>query len=120
MCGAGLESASHLLTACIFASKVWSIVTRWCKVPELVAFSVRDILEFHNFCGLKGRMLVAFKGITVITCWQLWKARNDLIFSNISRKEVEIVSSIKSIGFLWFKNRSKYKDVSWDDWCKFV
>ncbi|KAJ0466879.1 putative reverse transcriptase zinc-binding domain-containing protein [Helianthus annuus] len=120
MCGAGLESASHLLTACIFASKVWSMVTRWCKVPELVAFSVRDILEFHNFCGLKGRMLAAFKGILVVTCWQLWKARNDLIFSNITRKEGEIVSSIKSIGFLWFKNRSKYKDVTWDDWCKFV
>ncbi|KAJ0788215.1 putative RNA-directed DNA polymerase [Helianthus annuus] len=120
MCGSDLESASHIFTACIFVTKVWSMITRWCKVPELVAFTVRDILESHNFCGLKGRMLDAFKGIALITCWQIWKARNERIFSNIVRKEEDIVSSVIAIGFLWFRNRSKFKDVTWSDWCKFV
>ncbi|KAJ0834140.1 putative reverse transcriptase zinc-binding domain-containing protein [Helianthus annuus] len=120
LCNSERESALHLFTSCQFVSIVWMKIFRWCKVPDMFAFSVRDILEFHRFCGLNGWPLVAFKGIVIITCWQVWKTRNDLVFSNVSRKIEEVVSAIKSIGFLWFKNRSKFKEVSWIEWCKFV
>ncbi|KAJ0458292.1 putative reverse transcriptase zinc-binding domain-containing protein [Helianthus annuus] len=115
MCESDRESATHLLTACSFSSEVWTKISRWCKVPNLVAFSVRDILEFHKFCGLKGRAMLAFKGIAIISCWQIWKARNERVFSDKSKKVEDVVSAIKSIGFLWFKNRSNYKDVTWDE-----
>ncbi|KAJ0523309.1 hypothetical protein HanIR_Chr10g0492371 [Helianthus annuus] len=72
------------------------------------------------FSGLRGKALLAYKGIILITCWQIWKARNELVFSGKKPKAEEVFSAIKSIGFLWFKIRLKYNDLSWVKWCKFV
>ncbi|KAM0009097.1 putative RNA-directed DNA polymerase [Helianthus debilis subsp. tardiflorus] len=120
LCGSDRETSLHLFTACQFSALVWMKISRWCRVPDLVAFSVRDILEFHEFCGLNGWRLLAFKGIMIIACWQLWKARNNQVFANKATTVEEVVSSVKSIGFLWFKYRSKCKDVTWSNWCNFV
>ncbi|XP_076898220.1 uncharacterized protein LOC143551730 [Bidens hawaiensis] len=37
----------------------------------------------------------------------LWKARNELIFSSKRRGVVEIVSDVKSMGYLWYRSRVK-------------
>ncbi|XP_022003938.1 uncharacterized protein LOC110901415 [Helianthus annuus] len=81
MCESGDESAVHLFTACSFATSVWLKVSTWCKVPFLVAFSFKDVLSAHRFCGLQGKCLLAYQGIVIITCWMIWKARNDVVFN---------------------------------------
>ncbi|KAJ0450527.1 putative RNA-directed DNA polymerase [Helianthus annuus] len=120
LCESGDETALHLFTACGFATAVWAKVCLWCKVPFLVAFSFKDILEAHRFNGLKGNKSLAFQGIVLIACWLIWKARNELVFNGSKPNPDEVFCSIKSVGFLWFKNRAKCIDISWSDWCKFV
>ncbi|MFS8003872.1 putative reverse transcriptase domain, fatty acid desaturase domain, acyl-CoA desaturase [Helianthus anomalus] len=90
LCGTDQETTLHLFTACQFSMEVWMKITRWCKVPDLVAFSVRDILEFPDFCGLNGWRLLAVKGILIITCWLIWKARNDHVFGNKASSVQEV------------------------------
>ncbi|KAI3807746.1 hypothetical protein L1987_23680 [Smallanthus sonchifolius] len=120
LCGAEDESTDHLFSSCIVASVIWQKVSRWCRVPNIFSFSFRDLLELHNFCGLKEVEKEVFHGIVLITCWSIWKARNELRFKNKEAKIEDIFSEVKSIGFLWLKSRSKIKSISWGDWCKFV
>ena len=46
-------------------------------------------------------------------------ARNDKAFSRKTPTVMDVVSDVKSFGFLWFKNRFKRGTVDWDKWCKF-
>ncbi|KAJ0908686.1 hypothetical protein HanRHA438_Chr07g0313201 [Helianthus annuus] len=64
--------------------------------------------------------MYTLKGIVIVACWCLWKARNRVVFSSGQANVDDIFNEIRSLGFLWFKNRSKCKSISWSDWCKFV
>ncbi|XP_022014026.1 uncharacterized protein LOC110913509 [Helianthus annuus] len=119
-CASADETTDHLFSACSFVSVIWTKVSSWSRTPFLVAFSFRDIIEAHRYCGLSGKGKVAYQRLVLIVCWKAWKARNDLIFSEKAPVVDEVFSEIRSLGYLWFKNRSKYKDISWDEWCKFV
>ncbi|KAJ0611749.1 putative RNA-directed DNA polymerase [Helianthus annuus] len=120
LCGSGEESADHLFTACSFATAIWSKISSWCKVPFIMAFSFKDVVVAHRFSGLKGRLSLAYQGIVLISCWLIWQVRNDCVFNGKVPKVEEVFCSIRSLGFLWFSNRSKCIDMSWIEWCKFV
>lgn len=47
-----------------------------------------------------------FRGITMVTCWVIWKERNEMVFQNSTPKVVEVVSRVKSMSFLWFNSRA--------------
>ncbi|MFS8004919.1 hypothetical protein Hanom_Chr13g01231361 [Helianthus anomalus] len=56
----------------------------------------------------------------MIVCWSIWRARNKLKFSNTPVKIDSILSEVKAIGFLWYSNRSKCRDLECGEWCSFV
>ncbi|XP_022023778.1 uncharacterized protein LOC110924044 [Helianthus annuus] len=114
------ESVDHIFSQCYVASVIWDHISKWVKVSNLFFFSFRDILDIHNHVGLKGKEKEALKGIMRSSCWSLWRARNEARFNNQEIKIGEILSKIKAMGFLWFRNRFKGINVSWHDWCKFV
>ncbi|MFS7989827.1 hypothetical protein Hanom_Chr11g01051401 [Helianthus anomalus] len=47
-------------------------------------------------------------------------ARNKAIFSEIEAKVDSVFSEVKSLGFLWFRHKSRNNHISWLDWCNFV
>ncbi|KAF5812274.1 putative RNA-directed DNA polymerase [Helianthus annuus] len=120
LCGEEDESVSHLFTSCYLASSLWSIVSSWCKIPPIMAFSVKDLLETHENIGLKGRKKEVIQGIIRIGCWCIWKARNDARFNYISVNLAGIITELKSVGLFWLNSRSKNYNVSWREWCSFV
>ncbi|XP_021974618.1 uncharacterized protein LOC110869693 [Helianthus annuus] len=61
MCEDGEESVTHLLCSCSIASRVWQHIEIWCKVNRFFAFSVKDLIEFPNFCGLRSKVKEALK-----------------------------------------------------------
>ncbi|PWA53526.1 RNA-directed DNA polymerase, eukaryota [Artemisia annua] len=119
ICGFADESVDHIFTSCLVASVVWQGISQWCKVPYIYAFSFCDLLELYNFAGLKGTAKEVFQGLIVIGCWALWKARNELRFSNKPVNAGNILSEVKAVGYLWFSNRGRLKSMSWENWCKF-
>ncbi|KAL9996097.1 hypothetical protein Hdeb2414_s0741g00941721 [Helianthus debilis subsp. tardiflorus] len=102
------------------ATLLWQHISIWCKVPSIFTFTVRDLLELHNGVGLNGNARVAFQGIIIVGCWCIWRARNEVRFSNKSIRVEEVISNVKALGFLWFKSRFKCIDLSWDTWRDFV
>ncbi|KAJ0436408.1 putative RNA-directed DNA polymerase [Helianthus annuus] len=53
-CNEGLDSVSHIFTACPLALGVWEKVSFWCRIQNFFVFSFRDLLEIHNV-GSKGK-----------------------------------------------------------------
>ncbi|XP_021971859.1 uncharacterized protein LOC110867019 [Helianthus annuus] len=120
LCGDGEDSVSHIFSACYTASVVWNHISRWAKVQNLFFFGFKDIVEIHEHVGLSGEKKEAFKGIVRIAVWLIWKARNKARFENKEVRADVIISELKASGFLWFKSRSRFKNLSWQNWCKFV
>ncbi|KAJ0897860.1 putative RNA-directed DNA polymerase [Helianthus annuus] len=120
LCSSADETAENLYTACYVSAIVWNMVSEWCRIPGIYAFSIKDLLCFHKDLSASVKKKEAVQGLIIITCWSLWRARNKLIFSNTPVKIDGIISEIKSLGFLWFSNRSKYKGISWEEWVSFV
>ncbi|MFS8023898.1 hypothetical protein Hanom_Chr16g01456911 [Helianthus anomalus] len=62
----------------------------------------------------------AVQGIIMVTCWSLWRARNNVRFSNSLIRIENIISDVKVLSFFWFSSRSKNKGIGWEEWCSFV
>ncbi|MFS7895261.1 hypothetical protein Hanom_Chr00s002594g01701761 [Helianthus anomalus] len=57
--------------------------------------------------------------IVLTTCWEIWKARNDLIFSG-KRIDIEkIFGEIQTSSYLWAKYRAKRSNLEWRSWLNF-
>lgn len=118
-CGELEETVDHIFTECRLAGGVWQALSNWWHIPPIFAFSVRDLMEIHKHAGVSSVKGEVIRGLIIVACWEMWKARNERIFSHRTCTSVEIISAVKAIGFLWFKKRSKCKDVEWDNWCNF-
>ncbi|XP_021986529.1 uncharacterized protein LOC110882962 [Helianthus annuus] len=101
MCGSREESVNHLFSKCIIASRVWHHIVLWCKVPLFVTGSVRELLEVHNAVGLSNTAKEVFQGVVRVGCWSIWRSRNKLRFEDKQVRVEDILSEIKSNGFLW-------------------
>ncbi|KAF5756496.1 putative reverse transcriptase zinc-binding domain-containing protein [Helianthus annuus] len=119
-CRSGPDSVDHLLVGCELALGLWEKISFWCRVQNFFAFSVRDLLEMSNYCNKGATEKAALQGIVVIACWFLWVARNNHRFSGKRCCVDDIFSEVRSTSFLWFKQRSKFGEIVWLDWCKFV
>ncbi|PWA47226.1 RNA-directed DNA polymerase, eukaryota [Artemisia annua] len=119
LCGDSEESLEHLFTGCIFASRIWSFISSWCKTQSFFVFSFKDLLEFHKYSGLSGIAKDILYGIIIISCWCIWRARNNFKFQSKKAKVEVVIGEIKVLGFLWAKSRAKVPSLDWDRWCKF-
>ncbi|XP_021984681.1 uncharacterized protein LOC110880466 [Helianthus annuus] len=118
-CDSNEEIVDHILTGCNITAAVWEGISRWCRIPEVYAFDVKDLVGLQEHCdGIVNKKLV-LHGIFIIVCWHLWRARNEKVFSNRDIKVSDIVADVKSLGFLWYKHRFKKGSVGWDRWCLF-
>ncbi|MFS7919730.1 hypothetical protein Hanom_Chr03g00216121 [Helianthus anomalus] len=104
MCKDGEETLDHFLTACGVAAGVWNSISSWCCIPHVYAFSVRDLVDIHEHNRSSRLKKIVIQRIIIITEWMLWKARNEMIFSNKMTKVVDIVTNVKALGFLWYNN----------------
>ncbi|KAJ0476786.1 putative reverse transcriptase zinc-binding domain-containing protein [Helianthus annuus] len=120
LCKSEVESVDHLFTSCIMATILWQKISRWCHISPIFAFSFKDLLVIHRDKYIDHRVKPVVHGIIISACWCLWLARNKAVFSGVEAKAESIFSEVRSLGFLWYKNRSRNWSISWSDWCKFV
>jgi len=116
LCGDYEETATNLLTSCYVSNMVWQHISSWCKIPPILVFFVRDILEIHKSVSKSKEKKKIIQAIILIACWSLWKARNEKIFENKSINISNLLQEIKSLGYLWIKNRSPFRFHSCKDW----
>ncbi|MFS7956553.1 putative reverse transcriptase zinc-binding domain-containing protein [Helianthus anomalus] len=118
-CNEQEDCIDHIVTACMLTCGVWNGVASWVNLPQFYFFSINDILQIYSSSGCSKAKKSALHGVLILTCWWIWKARNDLIFRDIRRNVVEIVSDIKALGFIWFSSRFKKGLLGWKDWQRF-
>ncbi|PWA48762.1 RNA-directed DNA polymerase, eukaryota, Reverse transcriptase zinc-binding domain protein [Artemisia annua] len=119
MCNSADESVSHIFFSCIFASGVWSLVWRWCKMSVASFADYEAVLKWPSSRSNSAKEKKIICGIFWVTSWAIWKERNKVVFQNGEPKVMEVVSLIKSMSFIWLKYRSKYHRIVWNDWVKY-
>ncbi|XP_022007977.1 uncharacterized protein LOC110907284 [Helianthus annuus] len=78
LCNDGEDSVFHIFSSCYVGFK--------------------DVALIHEFVGLKGAQKEAFKGVTRIGVWCIWKARNKARFENKEVRIEEIINEVKALG----------------------
>ncbi|KAF5759234.1 putative reverse transcriptase zinc-binding domain-containing protein [Helianthus annuus] len=119
-CDDGLDSVSHMFTACPFALQLWEKISLWCRLNRFIIFSFRDLVEVHNHGSRLESEKKAIQGVIFTACWLLWKVRNDVRFSNKRRSVEDLFCEVRSVSFVWFKYRRKKGLLDWNDWFRFV
>uniref|UniRef100_A0A803NPI6 RNase H type-1 domain-containing protein n=1 Tax=Cannabis sativa TaxID=3483 RepID=A0A803NPI6_CANSA len=80
------ETITHLLVDCAFAKQCWSLTTQ----------EIKDVAGLH-FADWFTSMLQAFPSTAMcnlaMTCWGIWRARNDLVWNNKEHVVAVVVSS---------------------------
>ncbi|XP_022041996.1 uncharacterized protein LOC110944652 [Helianthus annuus] len=102
-CNEQEDCIDHIFTACMLTCGVWNGIASW----------------IYSSSGWSKAKKSALHGVLILTCWRIWKARNDLIFRDIRWNVVEIVSDIKALGFIWFSSRFNKGLLGWKDWLLF-
>ncbi|KAJ0532539.1 putative reverse transcriptase zinc-binding domain-containing protein [Helianthus annuus] len=67
-CGSDEESTDHLFIACYVASNVWNGISGWCRIPNIFAFSIKDLLDLHKTLGASEKKKEAVQGRVRIAC----------------------------------------------------
>ncbi|KAJ0935846.1 putative reverse transcriptase zinc-binding domain-containing protein [Helianthus annuus] len=119
-CKSEVKMVEHIFTSCGFSTVLWQKISQWCRIPPIFAFTFRDLLEIHKAGHIRTEVRRVVQGIIIVSCWCLWMAWNKAIFSSKEAKMDDVFSEVKSLGFLWFKHRSRINHISWLDWCNFV
>nr|XP_043620201.1 uncharacterized protein LOC122592056 [Erigeron canadensis] len=120
LCNVDAETSSHLFVNCGFSYGVWSAIWAWCKLYPVGFNSIKEILTWMESIQMSvwGKKLI--RGMVMITCWSLWKERNNKVFNDSTPKVIEVVANVKSLSFLWFKYRSSRSDIEWNEWVKYL
>ncbi|XP_021986149.1 uncharacterized protein LOC110882437 [Helianthus annuus] len=119
LCQSDPETAIHLFTGCLFSNEVWSRVGAWCRLSPIFAFDVTDLLQVAETQTNSKEAKYILRGIVFTTMWALWNERNARIFKDKSRRPIEVMENIKSSSYFWIRNRSRWKDIDWNNLCKY-
>ncbi|XP_021971930.1 uncharacterized protein LOC110867101 [Helianthus annuus] len=120
LCEDGEETTDHVFTSCPVADGVWSGIAHWCHLPPIFLFSVKDIQSLADQTRFRAGKKDLLLGIFILTCWRLWKARNEKVFKAAKVQICNIIADVKSLSFLWFNSRAKKDRVEWKEWNRFA
>ncbi|MFS7922786.1 putative reverse transcriptase zinc-binding domain-containing protein [Helianthus anomalus] len=115
-CGDGDDEVDHVFTGCAFAASVWNGILGWLGIPNYFSFSVSDLGNMHKIDGLSATRKDTIRGMVMVCCWRIWRARNDVVFNHRRSNVVEVAAEVKAFGFLWFSNRHKDFVKDWKGW----
>ncbi|PWA35067.1 reverse transcriptase domain, Reverse transcriptase zinc-binding domain protein [Artemisia annua] len=118
-CGEAEETSDHLFSACRLVDGVWNGIASWCKIYPFFVFSTNDVLQIVKHVGGSKAKQDIIYGVIILTCWRIWNARNEKVFTSKDTNVAQIISDVKSLGYLWFRGRHKGGSIEWKDWCNF-
>ncbi|XP_035844133.1 uncharacterized protein LOC118490545 [Helianthus annuus] len=81
LCGEYEDTSDHLFVSCHFTQSIWLVIAQWCRIPPMVAFSLKDVLDTHvTVYGSKKKKKV-ISAIIQVVIWSVWRMRNKLLAS---------------------------------------
>ncbi|XP_021995860.1 uncharacterized protein LOC110893046 [Helianthus annuus] len=119
LCGEYVETCDHIFVLCHHAQTAWQNIAAWCKLPPVVAFGINDLLTLHEVSSGSRKKKKAIHAVVLVTFWSIWKMRNDAVFRQRIPNAMKMLDEIKSMAYLWVKNRSKEATLTWEEWSRF-
>ncbi|KAJ0521152.1 hypothetical protein HanIR_Chr10g0467601 [Helianthus annuus] len=111
------ETAEHLFTGCMFSNFLWQAIANWRRFPVFYVCDLKGLTSVYKNLRLNSVTTNMVHALMIIGCWRIWKARNDRIFNNKETKIDEVFSDVKTYGYLWYNNRNRNTNCTWEDRC---
>lgn len=111
------KTAQHLFCFCEVSRQIWKLVFQWMGVTEINNRDVlNDFVAFGKVIKVKNRRGIKHL-IWLTVVWNLWIARNEILFKGGAAFVTSILMAIKHSAWGWFKARKGRKcGVSWEEW----
>ncbi|XP_022041740.1 uncharacterized protein LOC110944385 [Helianthus annuus] len=119
LCGEYEETSEHLFAACHFAQSIWLNIADWCRIPPIITFGFEDLLSLHEISPGSSKKRKIIHAVVLVAVWSIWKLRNEIVFRNGVPNTTKTLDEIKSMAYLWIKNRAKMVSMSWEEWGRF-
>ncbi|CAK8566133.1 unnamed protein product [Lathyrus sativus] len=95
VCSSSLEDVSHIFFSCYKSTQVWNKICEWADIDIISENCCYSHAKVWN-TSLSGRCQAnRVNSIWFITCWNIWRSRNDCIFNNVVTEVDSIVFDIK-------------------------
>lgn len=119
LCGEQAESLDHLMTGCVISKELWKEIEDWCNIPPMILFSAKDLIFYHIYIKGSNSRKEIIQSIILVACWVIWKSRNDMVFNGLKTNASKMLKEVKSLGFLWIKNRLTRGCLEEKQWIEF-
>ncbi|MFS7955598.1 hypothetical protein Hanom_Chr07g00644501 [Helianthus anomalus] len=111
-------TSEHLFVACHFKQILWQNIALWCRIPPIVAFDFKDLMNLYDFSPGSRNRKKAMHAV-VLTTMCIWKTRNEVLFHNDRPNAFKVLEQVKALGFMRVKSRAKESVLTWKDWSSF-
>jgi len=112
-----METSSHLLLHCDFFGTVWFFILRWLGIYTVMPYDVISHFTQFSFIGgaAKSKRYI-LQVIWYATVWEIWKERNNRVFSEKQWSIQQMVDKIKSVTFMWLKGKYVHLPFNYHSW----
>jgi len=117
VCGGRDETEVHLFLHCEEVQRVWKKLMCWLNCNFIVPNNLLVHLECWSKEVSTKKLRQGFWLIWHATLWEIWKARNEIIFNNGTFDVEEVVENIKVLSWSWSLHRLKIGPSLFYEWC---
>lgn len=116
LCNIQAKSLSYLFVECQIANRTWNVISRWLNIDLPSQLGPSDLVTWMNSLQVSRIKKYVTNVIIRISCFAMWKYRNNVVFSESMRKTNFIFDFIVDMSFMWFSNKHRKNFILWVYW----
>lgn len=122
-CGSS-ETSAYLFLHCQYFGSVWIYIHSWLGVSTIIHSCVADHFNQFRYVGGGGSKvrISIIQLIWYATMWNIWKERNNRLFTGKECSILQSVNKIKALTLMWLKAKLASLPFNYHGWwlCPFT
>jgi len=111
------ETTDHLFLECEIFGTMWFLICHWLGVSFVSPCYIKDhYTHFIHMAGLPRSIHFYLKVIWLACVWEIWKERNNRVFTDKVIDPLRIVEKVKLNSFLWLSSNYVPIAFGFHDW----
>ena len=111
------EEVEHSFFTCVLAKQVWMWFWKWFGIAAGFPYKFESLVQTANLLKYDRKRWKLFWALAYGVLWEIWKARNELIFRHKKAIPMKVAEEIQINTYNWVKNRAHLGDLNWHSWC---
>ncbi len=116
LCLFGEETVDHIMARCSLATSLWQKVLLWWQLARTTPLDTADVISVSRSQRLPGMSQRLWQAVCYVTCWIIWKSRNNYVFNDGRVSVMHMLGDIQFYSFFWISHRFKMVKLLWVDW----